>query len=68
MRIKVIIIDGIATEVLTDGPVDLEVVNIDKDYEDYEDYDKLRDYEAELHKDETLKSIDFTVAHFGEDE
>lgn len=65
MRVKVIIIDGIATEVLTDGPVDLEVVNIDKDYEDY---DELLDYEAALHKDETLKSIDFTVAHFGEEE
>lgn len=65
MRVKVIIIDGITTEVLADGPVDLEVVDIDKDYEDY---DELLDYEATLHKDKTLKSVDFTVAHFGEDD
>jgi hypothetical protein len=61
MRVKVIINDGIATEVLSDGSVELEVVDIDSDYEDY---DELRAYEKELHKDESLKSVDFTVAHF----
>ena len=61
MRVKVIIRSGIATEVLTDGEVELEVVDIDKDYEDY---DKLRAYEEELHKDASLRSVDFTVAHF----
>lgn len=64
MRVKVIINDGIVTEVLADGPVELEVVDIDSDYEDY---DKLQEYEEELHKDESLKSVDFTVAHFEED-
>ena len=64
MKVKVIINDGITTEVLADGPVELEVVDIDSDYEDY---DKLREYEEELHKDEGLKSVDFTVAHFEEE-
>lgn len=64
MRVKVIIVDGIVTEVLSEGPVDLEVVDIDKDYEDY---DGLREYEQKLHEDKSLKSIDFTVAHFEED-
>ncbi len=61
MRVKVIIYEGIATEVLADGPVDLEVVDIDGDNEDY---DKLMKYDEELHKDESLKSVDFTVAKF----
>lgn len=65
MRVKIIINDGIATEVLADGPVELEVVDIDSDYEDY---DKLQEYEEELHKDESLKSVDFTVAHFEEED
>lgn len=64
MRVKVIINNGIATEVLADGPVELEVVDID---DDYEDYDKLLEYKKELHKDESLKSVDFTVAHFEEE-
>lgn len=64
MQIKVIINDGIATEVLADGPVEVEIVSIDKDYEDYEE---LLKYDEELHRDENLKNVDFTVAHFGED-
>ncbi len=65
MRVKVIINDGIVTEVLSDGPVEFEVVDIDGDYGDY---DKLREYEEKLHKDESLKSVGFTVAHFDEGE
>lgn len=65
MRIKVIINDGIVTQVLADGQADVEIVGIDKDYEDYE---RLREYEQKLHKDGSLKNIDFVVAHFEEDE
>ena len=36
MRIKVIIHDGIVTEVLSDGLAEVEVIDIDKDYEDYD--------------------------------
>ena len=36
MNIKVIIYDGIVHEVLTTEPAEVEIVNIDRDYEDYE--------------------------------
>ena len=63
-RVKVIINDGVVTEVLSDGSVDLEVVDIDTDYEDY---NQLRKYEEELRRDESLKSVDFAVANFEEE-
>lgn len=63
-RVKVIIEGGITSEVLADCPVELEVVNIDKDYEDY---DRLRDYEVKLHEDKSLMQIDFSSANFEED-
>lgn len=63
MQVKVIIRDGIVTEVLADAPVEVEVIDIDKDYEDYEN---LLTYESDLHEDTSLKSVDFTVAHFEE--
>lgn len=65
MRVKVIIRDGIVSEVLTDGQADVEIIGIDKDYEDY---DALCRYEQSLYEDAGLKSIDFTVAHFGEED
>lgn len=64
MRVKVIIRDGIVSEVLTDGQADVEIIGIDKDYEDY---DALCKYEQALYEDTSLKSVDFTVAHFGEE-
>lgn len=64
MTIKVIIHEGVVLDVLTDGEVDVEVIDIDKDYEDYED---LIQYEEELKKDPDLHSQDFTVARFSED-
>jgi len=64
MKIKVIIRSGIVSAVLADEPVDIEIVDIDKDYKDYE---ALEQYEAELYKDKDLKEADFTVAHFGEE-
>ena len=63
--VKVIIRDGIVQDVLSTEPVEIEIVDINKDYEDY---DRLCEYEYELYADETLKSQDFTVAHFGEED
>lgn len=64
MRIKVIIYEGIVEKVLADGSVEVEVIDLSKHYDDYEE---IRAYEDELHKDKTLKSIDFLVAHFGDE-
>ena len=61
--VKVIIEDGVPQEVLADAPVDLEVVDID---EDYEDYDQLKNYRNRLYEDKNLKSCDFKVANFEE--
>lgn len=44
---------------------DVEIIGIHKDYEDY---DALCRYEQSLYEDAGLKSIDFTVAHFGEED
>lgn len=65
MRIKVIIKDGIVVDVLADGQADIEIVDIDKDYGDYE---KLCEYERELYEGSSLKSVNFTVARFEEEE
>ena len=64
-NVKVIIEDGIASEVLADTPIEAEIISIDKDYEDY---DKLRAYEDQLYKDESLKSVKFSSANFEESE
>ena len=64
MCIKVIINNGVVTEVLSDGQADVEIVSIDKDYSDY---GKLRSYERELNEVSSLKSIDFSVANFEDD-
>lgn len=63
--VKVIIRDGIVQDVLSTEPVEIEIVDINKDYEDY---DSLCEYESELYADESLKSQDFTVAHFEEED
>lgn len=65
MKIKIIILDGITVNVLADGAADVEIVDIDSDYEDYE---ALCRYEAELLSNESLHEIPFAVAHFGEEE
>ena len=62
-RVKVIINDGIVTGVLSDGDVDVEIIDIDKDYGDYE---SIREYEDEVYSDRSLKETDYTVAHFDE--
>ena len=61
MRVKVIIHDGIVVDVLATAQVELEVVDIDRDYEDC---DALLRYEEELRQDPELQSRDYTVAHF----
>ena len=64
MRVKVIINDGVTVAVLADGDVEVEIIDDDRDYEDHEYLEK---YEAEVRSDPTLKEVDYTVAHFGED-
>lgn len=64
MRVKVFIHDGIISEVLTDGQADVEIISIDKDYEDY---DALCKYEQALYEDASLKSINFSTPHFEEE-
>lgn len=63
-KVKVVIWEGIVTDVLADGDVDVEIIDVDPDYEDYKE---LKIYEEEIHSDPTLKKQDFTVAHFGEE-
>ena len=62
MRIKVILHGGVVDSVLSDSEADVEVISIDKDYEDY---DELCAYEEKLYMDQNLKSISFSSAHFG---
>lgn len=61
--VKVIIEDGIPEDVLSDVPVDVEIVGIDKDYEDC---NQLRAYRDRLYADKSLKSCDYTTADFKE--
>ena len=53
--------EGIATGVLADGDVEVEIVDIDPDYEDCED---LRSYKERLRNDPVLREREYTVAHF----
>ena len=63
MRVKVIIHDGITTDVLTDSAerLEVEILDIDKDYSDY---DELEEYEESLLHDPGLSHVDYTTAHF----
>ena len=61
VKVKVIIEEGIATGVLADGDVEVEIIDIDPDYGDYE---ALRKYEEEIRSDPALKAREFTVARF----
>mgnify|MGYP000005070722 CR=1 FL=1 len=61
--VKVIIEDGVPADVLTDAPAKVEIVDIDKDYEDRE---QLRAYRDQLYADKNLKSCDYTTADFKE--
>lgn len=61
VKVKIVIWEGIVTNVLADGDVDVEIIDVDPDYEDYE---ALKKYEEELHTDPELKEREYTVAHF----
>lgn len=65
MRIKVIIRDGIIEAVLTDAPAeqlpDVEIVDINGDYEDYK---QLKERADELYADKSLHETAFSVTHF----
>ena len=65
VKVKIIIEEGIATGVLADGDVEVEIIDIDPDYEDYE---ALKSYEKEIRNDPSLKDREFTVAHFEDDQ
>ena len=65
IRVKVIIMDGVVSDVLSDGDVDVEIVDVNKDYEDYDALVKRRD---EVYEDETLKERDYKVANFIEED
>lgn len=68
MDIKVIIRDGIVESVLvkdvSDKQPNIEIVSVDKDYEDSE---QLRDYTEALYADPTYQEYPFTCASFRED-
>ncbi len=64
INIKVIIRDGIVDAVLCDDtrlPISVEVVDVNKDYPDYQE---LRDYADCLYKDKAFKEIAPTFANF----
>ena len=61
VKVKVIIEEGIAAGILADGDVEVEIVDIDPDYEDC---DALRCYEEGLRNDPALKEQEFTAAYF----
>ena len=65
VKVKIIIEEGIATGVLADGDVEVEVLDIDPDYRDYE---ALKKYEEEIRGDPAMKEREFTVAHFEDSE
>ena len=61
-NVKIIIEEGIATGILADGDVEVEIIDIDPDYE------ALRKYEDEIRSDPAMKEREFTVARFEEAE
>lgn len=64
-EVKVIIKSGIVTGVLSDGDPQVEIVDIDPDYEDC---DALEQYEETLYERQDLEEKEFTTAHFGGEE
>lgn len=64
--VKVMVEEGVVHQVLKnkDMPVNVEVVDVDPEYEDYE---KLRDYRDEIYADSSFKPCDYSVSNFKED-
>ncbi len=65
-KVIVIVRDGVLTDVRIPkgASIEVEALQIDKDYPDYE---KLRKYEDKIYEDETMYSVDFESVSF-EDE
>lgn len=63
LKIKVIISGGVVQNVLKnqDVPVHVEIIDIDKDYEDYE---KLEEYRELICSDAAFIDCSFAVANF----
>lgn len=64
VSIKVIIRDGIVESVLCDCvilPTDVEVIDINKDYHDYQE---LKDYAEKIYADPEFKELLVTFADF----
>ena len=64
IQIKIIIRDGIVESVLTDDtkiPIEVEVIEVDKDFEDYAE---LRDYAETLYGDARYAEVHTTFADF----
>ena len=61
VKVKVIIEEGIVASVLADDDVEVEIIDIDPDYEDYE---ALKKYKEEVSGDPTMREREFTVAAF----
>lgn len=60
-RVKVVVNDGLISSILTSEPVDVEVVYIDRDYEDY---GKLKEQEAAFYRDPSLKEASYETIRF----
>lgn len=65
-KIKIIIYDGIVDCILASGtvaknPPEIEIVDVDADYEDYKDLD---DYATKLREDNSFTGIPFSVDDF----
>ena len=61
MMVKVIMHDGIVVSVLSTEVSEVEIIDINKNYADYE---TLIEYEQELYQDAFLHEQNYTVAHF----
>lgn len=59
MKIKVIIYDGVVEEILTDGPADVEVVDVGKNSPDHA---RIEAYHEELR--ERMNAVEFSYKRF----
>lgn len=67
LQVKVIMDSGLVEGVLKDQdtPIEVEVVAVDKDYEDY---DQLQAYRDSLYENNSFRKCDFSVANFEDEE
>lgn len=62
-KITIIIRNGILTDVRIPKTMDLEIEALQID-EDYPDYEKLKEYEDKIYEDHTMCSADITNINF----